>query len=365
MATFSRRNISSFSLSFLDIMCCGFGAVVLLVLLINSNTITLRKNNVSEHRAEMLQNEMEHRLTGEHLEQQRFEITALENEIQALNAANAAVLNELSRVRSSTINDSDTEAVQNKIDVLQDELKALETKSQEIARQSKIEKTVGQQVRSYVGTGNRQYLTGLKLDGQRVLILVDSSASMLDRKIVDIIRRKVLDESSRRAAPKWQKTVAAVEWLVANLPPTSSIQLYHFNTSVTPIAPEENPAWVPVTEFGQIETILSKLKNVAPLGGTNLENTFLKARTIIPQPDNIVLLTDGLPTQGERGKRSQTINGAGRVKLYEQAIKRLPAKIPVNTILFPIEGDPLAASLFWKLAIDSGGSFFTPTRDWP
>jgi hypothetical protein len=53
------------------------------------------------------------------------------------------------------------------------------------------------------------------------------------------------------------------------------------------------------------------------------------------------------------------------VKLYREAIKSLPAKVPVNTILFPIEGDPMAASLFWELAVTSGGSFLTPTRDWP
>ena len=40
MASASRRPVSSFNISFLDIMFCGFGAVVLLVLIINSNIIT-------------------------------------------------------------------------------------------------------------------------------------------------------------------------------------------------------------------------------------------------------------------------------------------------------------------------------------
>ncbi|MBT8359698.1 MAG: VWA domain-containing protein [Deltaproteobacteria bacterium] len=364
MASFSRRTTSSFSLSFLDIMFCGFGAVVLLVLLINSNTITLRQNRVSELRSEMLQEEMERRLTHQHLEQQRLEITTIQHSTRLVQNSYDAILDEIRRVRQATITASEKEEIQQKIVSLQEELKALEKKSQELTKKTEIEQQAGKQVRSFIGKGNRQYLTGLKLDGKRVLILVDSSASMLDRKIVDIIRRKVLDEPSRRAAPKWQKALSTVEWLVANLPPTSSIQLFHFNTSMTPLA-EEKSSWIPVTEFSRINTILAELKKVAPLGGTNLEEVFLKARTIIPPPDNIVLLTDGLPTQGRRGKRSKTIDGAGRLKLYEQAIKSLPAKTPVNTILFPMEGDPLAPSLFWKLAIDSGGSFFTPTRDWP
>jgi len=365
MASFSRRTTSSFSLSFLDIMFCGFGAVVLLVLLINSNTITLRQNRLSEFRSEMLKEEMERRLTREHLEQQRLEITTIQKSTEVVQNSYGALLDEIMRVRQSTITASEKEDIQKKIVSLQEELKALEKRTQKLAKQTEMEQQAGKQVRSFIGKGNRQYLTGLKLDGKRVLILVDSSASMLDRKIVDIIRRKVLDESSRRAAPKWQKALSTVDWLVANLPPTSSIQLYHFNTSITPLTAEEKSSWIPVTEFSQIDTILSQLKKVAPFGGTNLEEVFLKARTITPQPDNIVLLTDGLPTQGRRTKRSKTIDGAGRVKLYERAIKSLPAKIPVNTILFPMEGDPLAPSLFWKLAIDSGGSFFTPTRDWP
>jgi hypothetical protein len=34
-------------------------------------------------------------------------------------------------------------------------------------------------------------------------------------------------------------------------------------------------------------------------------------------------------------------------------------------MLFPIEGDPAAAAAFWSLAINTKGSFITPSRDWP
>lgn len=188
---------------------------------------------------------------------------------------------------------------------------------------------------------------------------------MLDTKIVDVIRRKVLDDTSRRSAPKWLRVVSTVEWLIANLPSSSAVQIHYFNTAVTPLAPGGGARWTPVTEFGAIDVMIEQLKRVAPIGGTNLEASFLKARSLMPQPDNIVLLTDGLPTQDKRGARSNTISGEGRVKLYVKAVKNLPARVPVNTILFPMEGDPLAASYFWKLAIESGGSFFTPTKDWP
>jgi hypothetical protein len=86
---------------------------------------------------------------------------------------------------------------------------------------------------------------------------------------------------------------------------------------------------------------------------------------MLQRPDNIMLLTDGLPTQGVGKTKRGSVSGEQRVKFFERAVKALPKNIPVNTILFPMEGDPLAAVLFWKLAVNTGGSFLTPTSDWP
>jgi hypothetical protein len=43
----------------------------------------------------------------------------------------------------------------------------------------------------------------------------------------------------------------------------------------------------------------------------------------------------------------------------------LPRNVPVNIILAPMEGDPMAASEFWQLAQVSRGSFMSPSKDWP
>jgi hypothetical protein len=365
MANHSRRRISSFNLSFLDIMFCGFGAVVLLVLIINTNTLNRRSERVADISTDVEQMEMEERLMNGHIVRQQAEIGRLERSISTLQQTQTAFMNELEEVASSTISTAQRRSAEERIAALQQELLRLENELQVVASQKQEAREAGRQVRAIVGAGNRQYLTGLRLDGARVLILVDSSASMLDRRVVDVVRRKILDEKSRRAAPKWRRAVATVEWLVANLPQTSAIQLHHFNTSVTRLTAGEASNWLPVTNFNDVDEVMAQLKMIAPLGGTNLEEPFLTARTLSPPPDNIVLITDGLPTQGTRGARSTTIDGRARVKLYRQAVKNLPAGTPVNTILFPIEGDPLAASLFWQLAVDSGGSFLTPTRDWP
>ena len=338
---------------------------MLLVLIINTNTITLRQERVSDLRSEFMQQEMMNRLASEKLDQFQQEFFEVSHKIKYQQKSSAELAAEIQRVSSLIAEKSQGEKSKDQIISLQQELKMLENDVQNLAGQKASEREIGRQVRPFEGEGNRQYFTGLKLVSSSSVNLVYSSASMLDYKIVDIIRRKILDDSARRSAPKWRKSVSAVEWIIANLPAESSIQLYNFNTAATAITPGGTPTWIPVTDSTGVDTILSKLNGIAPIEGTNLYTVFLKARTIVPQPDNIILLTDGLPTQGKGKNKSRTIDGKGRAKLFEQAIKQLPAKVPVNILLFPIEGDPLASVLFWKLAIDSGGSFLTPTRDWP
>ena len=86
---------------------------------------------------------------------------------------------------------------------------------------------------------------------------------------------------------------------------------------------------------------------------------------LAPLPDNIILITDGLPTQGRKLRTSGNVSGKERAKLFKGAIDELPKGIPVNVILMPLEGDPMAASHFWKLAMETGGSFLSPSSDWP
>ena len=365
MASVSRRPVISFSLSFIDVMFCGFGAVVLLVLIINSSITTNRQVRVEDRRLEQMKQEMltrQMKTVEQQLQQESdslaAELTALETKQTSLDEDNRSIQKLIARYSAA----SSPEEV---IKTLQQELQALEKEKLLLESRNALENERARNIRAFTGQGDRQYLTGLKLGGQRVLILVDSSASMLDRKIVDIIRRKILDETARRDAPKWQKTISTVEWLLAKLPLNSSVQLYRFNTGTTSLAPEQKKIWVNISDEKAIDQMVEELKQVAPAGGTNLESVFLQARTLSPPPDNIILLTDGLPTQGKRFTGAQTISGKDRVRLFEQAVKQLPDKVPVNTILFPVEGDPMAAVLYWKLAIESGGSFFTPTRDWP
>jgi hypothetical protein len=86
-----------------------------------------------------------------------------------------------------------------------------------------------------------------------------------------------------------------------------------------------------------------------------------------PAPDNVILVTDGLPTQGERAPAvRRLIDAKGREDLMTRAVRSLPpAPPPINVVLLPMEGDPSAPTYFWRLARETGGAFLSPARDWP
>ena len=103
----------------------------------------------------------------------------------------------------------------------------------------------------------------------------------------------------------------------------------------------------------------------ATSGGTNLFQGLAALQAMSPPADNVILLTDGLPTQGEGAPRGRTVSGDRRLKLFRTAVGSLPRSVPINVILLPMEGDPMAASAWWQVAVASGGSFLSPAGDWP
>lgn len=366
MPAVRRREISSFNLSFLDIMFCGFGAVVLLVLVINANTVSSRREVHKDLRAEVTRLEREALAGREHLAKVKNSLQQTDEEVVTTRGKSEQVL---TRIRELTIELADlqnrTLAQKQHVNKLQSDLKTLDTTHRRMGAEIKADQDRGRQVRRFEGEGNRQYLTGLKLGGKRILLLVDTSASMLDSSVVNVIRRRNMDDASKRIAPKWRQVRQTVSWLTANVPPSSSLRIISFATKPTSLAETSATGWIAATDNTQVNAMIKRLNQTIPAGGTSLENVFAAAASLLPLPDNIVLLTDGLPTQGKDRPRRNTVSGEQRVKLFERATKKLPGNVPVNTILFPMEGDPLAAALFWKLAVNTKGSFFTPTGDWP
>jgi hypothetical protein len=348
------RRFTAFSLSFLDIMACGFGAVTLLFLILRHNVVVeVQPDSRLAAEVEMLKEDVQD------AEEERVDllnsIEDLELQLVTARGLSKRYLTELEEVEESIQSDPEE-----RIAMLRRQVQELE---RETANLEEVE--FGDKVRQFLGEGNRQYLTGLTLGGERVMVLVDGSASMLADTVVNAVRRRNMEPEKRVESPKWQWTVRTVEWLLAQLPPSSRFQVYIFNTQALPAVAGSEGEWLDAADSLQLEEAVDGLKAYAPEGGTSLENAIVALNDFAEKPDNLFLLTDGLPTQGKSPPGSAMVSGEQRRRNFLTAVGQLPAGVPVNTILFPMEGDPEAAALFWQFAMSTRGAFIAPSRDWP
>jgi hypothetical protein len=360
-----RRTDSAFSLSFLDVMCCGFGAVVLLVMLLNGQTLQNRAETHKDLQAELDRITLVKEFADAHLAEQRNEVEAIEREDSDSRMQAEQIRTQISEKQQENSSADHTARQQRKEIAQLKKKKASLEKSIKKQKGQESQPISGRKLVGFDGEKKRQYLTGLKLGGERTLILVDASASMLDETIVNVVRRKLMNASKRRQAPKWQRSVRTLKWLLANLQPNKKFQVYYFNTTAQPAISTTKNQWLSANAPANLKGVMSAVGKLAPQGGTNLHKAFDVIRTMSPRPDSVILLTDGLPTQGKGRVVSGSITGKERLDLFNSAVRGLPKGVPINTLLFPIEGDPAAAAAFWGLAISTRGSFITPSRDWP
>lgn len=357
-------NFNPLSLAFLDVMSCGFGAVVLLFLIL-------------DHTATEARSEADPNLTAE--------VRLLEDEVVDGQENLFRVRNTLDEVSLEVVEAQGlAERIQSDIDDFMAQLAALEGNSmateeslealradiqaleEELLRlQASAESERGTSSREFLGDGDRQYLTGMFLGGNRILILLDMSASMLDDTLVNVIRTRNMSDEIKKAAPKWQRAVRIVEWISSQLPVVSQYQVFAFNESVQAALQGTDDRWLEVADQDELNEVVLAVQSLVPAGGNNLQAAFQAVARMNPLPDNVYLITDSLPTQSNQPGNATTITPRQRLNLYAQAIESLPRNIPVNTILLPMEGDPASAAAFWQLGQISGGSFITPSRDWP
>ncbi len=360
----NRRKVNPLSLAFLDVMFCGFGAVILIFLILDhSSTISPEETN-RELMAEinLLREEVEEGELGlvrirNTLSDVDFEVVEAQGLARQIMEQIDTFLQELAALENSSM------ATEEDVAKLRSDIEALE---QEVLRlQASAFEQEGNSVRQFLGDGNRQYLSGLFLGGQRILVLIDSSASMLDSTIVNIIRTRNMGDERKRSAPKWQRVVNTVDWVSTQLPITSQYQIWNFNTETESVIPGTEGFWLEVADRDQLSEAIENVKELVPNNGTNLAQVFRAVANMSPRPDNIFLITDGLPTLNSRGSSDTLITPGDRMELFEEAVEELPQTIPVNVILMPLEGDPSAAAAYWQLAQYTKGSFLTPSKDWP
>ena len=361
-----RKKLNVFSLSFLDIITCGLGAIILLFVLINAKSAARRDTLTSELRGEADRIAVAVLEGKKNLIELRNDLEQTWQELAQTQGLSRRMLEILNAKKFELADsDKDTLATEEHVNRLKADLKSLEEDVRRLRAGAKARDELGNRLRPFPGQGDRQYLTDLKMGGRRIFILVDSSASMLDDTVVGIIRRRNLHEKEKLKSSKWQRVVATVDWLTAQLPAASRYQIYTFNETAAPLRADSAGVWLNAGDVEQLNQTVARMHQVVPQKGTSLLNAFDALAQLKPAPDNIFLLTDSLPTMGARKPWRKRVSGKKRLSLFEAAVRRLPSRVPVNIILYPMEGDPVAASAFWKLAKDTTGSFFSPSRDWP
>lgn len=350
-----RRRSEGFNLAFLDIMSCGLGAMVLVFILV--------KYDVSDSNAEANNLVAEVRL----LESQQVR---LQQTLDQLRNTSQTETEKIKKLKEKIVQiKQGLSKKESNLKNKKGELTALKNSiaTRPIAHKDDlIEDDRG---------GEENYLIGLRVEGRRIVVLIDSSASMTDEKLLNIIRRKNSSTQNKKQGPKWLRTKKIVRWLLARTPKVSQLSVLAFNDSIHSLGRSK---WVTVNTDGILKDFYEKLDSIVPTGATNLHKG-LQAVSRLNATD-LYIITDGLPTTGESNYahlnpfsgcssllgNSKSISGECRVKLFRQTVKDASlADVKVNIILLPIEGDPSAVNEYWSWAASTGGLVISPAVTWP
>jgi hypothetical protein len=362
-----RRNVETFGLSFLDCICCGFGAVILFYTIISAQSGIEQIRRTDDVTAEVNRLE-EEVLTGtRNLVVLRNALEKTQSETASMSGRSLQVIEDLRKRREQlAVFDQTSLARREHIDKLKADIRSLEAGARRLEGGSLDRAPPGQEIRAFRGTGERRYITGLRMRGKHILILVDRSASMLHEDVVNVILLRNSSDVKKRAAAKWRRAIDTVSWLVTQLPPGSEYQIYGFNTRALPLIPASLGRWHDGGDPKLLAQNIEALQELVPEQGTSLVNAFTAAKALNPRPDQIILITDGLPTQGATPPTIRRyIDAGGRARLFDEAVDALPEDVPTDIVLLPMKGDLPAAHRFWRLARRNQGVLLMPSKDWP
>ncbi len=337
-------------------MACGLGAIILVFMIV--------KHNVDQPGAEtdLLQSDLAE------LQQQQATLK------QSISELDADALSEMKKISA---NQTTVAALKHetakKSDLLKRKNMELSAVKNTIKNAPKAKKD--DVVKNDQG-GEENYIMGIKVEGRKIIFLVDSSASMTDEKLIKIIRRKNSSDSNKKRGPKWQRTKRIMRWLLARTPKSSRVAVVAYNKTAKVLGGSD---WHNGRDASSIKKLYSAMDKLVPTGPTNLQSGLQKAAAL--KPTDIYVVTDGLPTAGLSryaslnpfaacssllGK-STNISGDCRVKLFRQSVNESSPKggVIINVILLPIEGDPQAAPEYWAWSASSGGLLISPALSWP
>ncbi len=344
-------------MAFLDVMACGLGATILLFLIVKRHVELMAQPVVTEHVA----------------------VAVKDNTVEALRQEAAMLTMRIVKARREIRERQvlKTQSTANRVRLAELERDIAQATARNEALRSEVESiepAKAQDVVEDLQNDEEAYLLGLKVEGRRIAILLDRSASMTDERLIDIISRKIRPDAEKRNGPKWQRALRTVRWLLHRLPEESRVAVVTFNDQARAL---HGGRWAEGRDATTLKTLFGELDDLIPTGPTNLEAGLRAIGTLSPAVTDLYVVTDGLPTQnlastgllsrGCGGATTGKVSGACRKELFYASLRRSApaAGKKVHVILLPLEGDPEAASAYWIWTAQAGGLLLAPAEGWP
>lgn len=319
----------------MDCICCGFGAVLLLFILTAKQQITLSKEEATQ--SEEASDTLEAAIRETEAQQK-----ALEKEIEALDPqpdTNATSVAQLA---------AEQERLAKAVEDQADALASLETKT-----------PAEQPAAMDRPSADQSYLSGLRLRAPRAVILLESSGSMLAVDAKSAV--EIIQQGTGAKAEKWLRAKAAVRAVLAAIPKGTRVAIYSMAEETLPLSGNSQDPYIDPYENSGLLTFLDRLEKLEAGGGADLSKALQTVSQLKQRASSLLLIGDGLPSApAPRGGLSEQ----DRVNLFNSAMSTRP-NYPFNVILFPFEGDPSAAGLFWQLSGRTNGITLIPDNDWP
>jgi len=267
----SKKQLQIFSLSFLDVICCGLGAV-LIVLLFYSVKLREREKKASELTKQNSSLISENKNYSERLLSVSNQLILAQSKISKLEK-NTVPTTEYAKLKSEL-----SELKKNKISIT--EYAKLKSELSEL-KKNKISITEVKNLKEKLKKAkDRKTILGVSISKKKLIFLIDASGSMEDKK-----------GDTRLSDAK-----GAFKAMLASLDSSYSIDLVWFTSDS--ISTKIKGLWKRLEKISDIKKRegMDFITDIEPLGGTP---TFGAVKYVIktyPTAEAIVLLSDGVPT---------------------------------------------------------------------
>ena len=317
-------------------MACGLGAVALMLIFIKTNSDPVNDS------IEKISIELETKL-------QILEKSNSDSELQIKN-------------------------YQTKIDKILNEIDSLNKKIKSASELSSLSDKMSKKLNEEINSKPKKvvenisnvkgYLSGCNIEGKNIGFFLDSSASMYDKNIIDIIRYKASSKSIKENAPKWLQAKKIFKWLFDKADKQINIIALSFSNSTKFM----NEKLLNINEIKKSSEYSKFFNDLVPKGGTNL----IQLIPIIKKYklDSVYIITDSFPTlpisENKKCNNQNVISPYCRKELFfdfSNMINSLSKKPKVNFIMMPVEGDYSSDYWFSRLAMDTDGCFITASKD--